>query len=161
MSIASNIVRMLSLILVVAGPVQAATDTESGEDEPGAGIQWNETMETLKSYTVEQRDKALKAGRRTLDAMDQRIEKMEAWTKENWSSLSEEAREKRTETLNAMRRQRNEAAEWYGAMKHGSSEGWDRVKQGFITSYDKLQKAYGDAVDWFQSGDEEQESSAQ
>lgn len=161
MNILKTTVALLSLVLLAAGPVQAATDAESEEKRSSMKNQWNETMETLGSYSAEQRDKALKAGRKTLDAMDERIEKMEAWTKENWSALSEETREKRSAALSAMRRQRNEVAEWYGAMKHGSAEAWDRVKQGFITSYDKLHNAYGDAVDSFQSGDDEQDAASQ
>lgn len=147
---------LLSVLFVAAGAVQAGSDSEAGQqDKSSMKKEWSQTMDKLGSYTAEQRDKALKAGRRTLDAMDRRLEKMEAWTKENWDSMSEEAREKRTAMLESMREQRNEVAEWYGGMKHSSSEAWDSAKQGFIDSYDDLQKAYGEAVDSFQSDDEE------
>jgi len=148
---------MLTILFVAAAPAQAGSGSESEQQRTSMEKQWNETMDSLSSYTAEQRDKALKAGRKTLDAMDERLEKMAAWTQENWDSMSEEARGKRTETLNAMREQRKEVAEWYGGMKHSSSEAWDSVKRGFIKSYDELQTAYGDAVDSFQSNDEESE----
>lgn len=142
---------LLSTLLVFAGSVQADTDAEPGQEKPALTEQWKETTEALGAYTAEQRDKAVKAGRKTLDAMDARLEKMETWTKENWHAMSEEARQKRTKTLKAMRRQRNEVAEWYGAMKHSSSDTWDGVKQGFIKSYEKLQEAYGKAAESFRS----------
>lgn len=155
MNFLKHIVFLFSTVCMAAGPVQAAGDSESEQPNRSMEKQWNETLETLKSSTAEQRDKALKAGRKTLDAMDERIEKMEAWTKKNWESLSEGAREKRSAMLSSMRKQRNEVAEWYGGMKHSSSEAWDNAKQGFIKSYDKLQKAYGSAVDSFQSDENE------
>jgi hypothetical protein len=149
---------LLCALLVAAAPVQAETSGESEQSQQSMEQRWNETMESLRSYSAEQRDKAVEAGRKTLDAMDERLESMESWTQKHWDSMSEEAREQRTRMLNAMRRQRNEAAEWYGGMKHSSAEAWGSVKQGFIKSYDKLQRAYGDAVESFQS--EEPEGSA-
>lgn len=146
---------LLSILLVAAGPGQADSDAGPGQEKPALTEQWKENMEALGSYTAEQRDKAVNTGRTTLEAMDEQLEKMEAWTKENWDSMSDEARQKRTETLKAMRKQRNKVAEWYGAMKHSSSDAWDAVKKGFINSYDKLQEAYGKAVESFQSEDQE------
>lgn len=145
---------LISACFIAAGPAQADTGSESEQPQKSMEKQWNKTMEELGSYTAEQRDKALKAGRKTLDAMDERIEKMEAWTQKHWDSMSAEAREQRTELLNNMREQRQEAAEWYGGMKHSSSEAWGSVKQGFIDSYSKLQDAYSNAAASFQSDDD-------
>lgn len=140
--------------LLAAAPVQADSDTESEQPNRSMEEQWNETMENLKSYSAEQRDQALKAGRKTLDAMDRRLDEMEAWTKEKWSSLSEDTREERTEMLRYMREQRSKVAEWYGGMKHSSSDAWESTKRGFIGAYEELQESYDDAVDSFRSGDE-------
>lgn len=150
---------LLAALLIVAVPAQSDNEEETMKPNPSMEKEWNETMESLGSYSAEQRDKAVEAGRKTLDAMDERLEKMQAWTQKHWNSLSEEAKEKRTEMLKSMREQRNEAAEWYGAMKHGSAEAWDSTKQGFITSYGKLQNAYRGAVDSFQSDDSDDEDS--
>lgn len=152
---------LFTVLLMVAVPAQSDSGEETTEPDPSMEKEWNETMEALGSYTAEQRDSAVEAGRKTLDAMDERLEKMQAWTQKHWNSLSEETREERTEMLKAMREQRNEAAEWYGAMKHGTAEAWDSTKQGFITSYDKLQNAYHSAVDSFESDDSEGDSAAE
>ncbi|MDZ7841547.1 MAG: hypothetical protein U5R46_12165 [Gammaproteobacteria bacterium] len=150
-----------AVLLIVAVPVQSDSGEEATKPNPATEREWNETMEALGSYSAEQRDKAVEAGRKTLDAMDERLEKMQAWTQEHWDSLSEEAREERTEMLKSMREQRNQVAEWYGAMKHGSAEAWDSTKQGFITAYDKLQSTYSSAVESFQSDDKDDETAAQ
>ncbi|HSH43233.1 MAG TPA: hypothetical protein VK973_14010 [Arenicellales bacterium] len=146
-----RIAALLCVLLVAAAPAQAGTDQEAGQPKPSKEQKWSQTMETLRSYSAEQRDEAVETGRKTLEAMDARLERMESWTQRHWDSMSDEAREQRTRMLNTMRRHRNEAAEWYGGMKHSSAEAWDRVKQGFIRSYDKLQQAYGDAVESFHS----------
>lgn len=151
-----KIVLVSVFMFMAAGPCLGA-GTETGTDThtsagTGAGKQeslekqWSRTVESLKSYSAKQRDKALEAGRKTLDAMDERIDKLEAWTSEHWSSMSTEARKKSMDTLDEMRRQRNKVAEWYGGMKHSSAEAWDGVKQGFIDSYDKLQSIYSKAT---------------
>lgn len=153
------------MALFMAAPMTAPASGETEEQveadapEPTTGERWSKTLESLKSYSAEQRDKALAAGKKTLDAMDERIDKLEAWTSRHWSSLSEESREKKTAMLNAMREQRRKVAEWYGGMKHSSSETWDSVKQGFISSYGKLQSAYDEAVASFK--EEEAEQSAE
>lgn len=149
---------LLSALMLAAGPAQSDTGGEDTKPNPSMEKEWQETMNALGSYTAEQRDKALKAGRNTLDAMDDRLEKMQAWTQEHWASMSEEAREQRSKTLEAMRRQRNEVAEWYGAMKHGSASAWDSTKQGFMKSYEKLQNTYRGAMDSFQSDEDESAS---
>lgn len=136
----------LCLFMLFAGAALAASDAGSDQSD-SSGKQWSETMDALGSYTADQKDKALAAGKKTLDAMDRRIDELEAWTSEHWDSLSEETRERKTEMLSDMRRQRNKVAEWYGGMKHSSADAWDGVKQGFIKSYDKLQ----DTVRSFQS----------
>lgn len=157
----------LTACLFAAGPLHADTgsgsDQENGQEqamEPEKSMekQWNETMDALGKFSAEQRDQALQSGRESLDVMDQRIERMQAWTSKHWESLSEEAREKKTQTLNAMREQRQNVAEWYGGMKHSSAETWDSVKEGFIQSYDKLQGYYRNAMESFGSDEEGSDS---
>lgn len=157
-----HVIAVGAMVIVMAAPGAALASDETSEQaesdvpEQATDEGWSETVESLKSYSAEQRDKAVAAGKKTLDAMDQRIDKLEAWTSRHWSSLSEESREKKTAMLNSMREQRRKVAEWYGGMKHSSSEAWDGVKQGFIRSYDKLQAAYEDAMASFNEEEKEQ-----
>lgn len=140
------------IIVLAAGPAFAGAGT--GTDRQGSlEKQWSETVTALKSYTAQQRDKALEAGKKTLDAMDQRMDELEAWTHEHWNSLSKESRKKNLELLAEMRRQRNKVAQWYGGMKHSSAGAWNGVKQGFIKSYNKLQTLYHRAARSSAAGD--------
>lgn len=147
-----TIISALTAFFIAAGGVHAEGDSDSAEaaamdSEESMAEKWNETMKKIGSYTADQRDQALETGRETLEVMDERIERMEAWTSEHWDSLSEEAREQKTRALKATREQRRKVAEWYGGMKHSSAEAWDGVKQGFISSYEKLQSVYNNAAD--------------
>ena len=53
--------------------------------------------------------------------MDRHIEQLESRTRQEWDSLNQEARETRETALRALRKQRNEVAEWYGSMKYSSA----------------------------------------
>ena len=68
---------------------------------------------------------------------------------EHWDELTAEAREDRREIISDLRRQRNDLAEWYGVMKHGTAESWDDAKQGFVSVYNKLGESYDAVVDQF------------
>src|SRR5260221_336005 len=41
--------------------------------------------------------------------------------------------------------QRDEAAEWYGGLKHSSAESWEQVKAGFVKSYEVLRQSFAKA----------------
>jgi hypothetical protein len=116
--------------------------------------EWADAMEALKSYSVAQRDVALANARETLDAMDRRIDKLEDRIQQQWDELSESTRAKREASLRALRRQRNEVAEWYGGMEHSSASAWDSVKQGFIESYGVLSKSFREAWNELDSDDQ-------
>ena len=83
--------------------------------------------------------------------MDRHIEQLETRTQQEWGSLNQEVRETRDATLRALRAQRNEAAEWYGGMKHSSTGAWESVKQGFIDSYGVLNDAFSKAWSEFET----------
>ncbi len=59
--------------------------------------------------------------------------------------MDQAARRKARATLNALRRERNEVAEWYGGLKHGSAESWEQVKAGFLKSYQALKESFAKA----------------
>jgi hypothetical protein len=45
----------------------------------------------------------------------------------------------------ALRKQRNEVAEWYGGLKHSASNAWEDVKKGFLKSYQALRDTFDKA----------------
>lgn len=112
-----------------------------------------ETVDALKQYSAAQRDVAVDKAEQTLEAMDRRIEQLEARTRQQWGKLTQSAREARETTLQRLRVQRNQAAEWYGGMKHSSAGAWESVKQGFIDSYAVLSDSFRKARDEFGDDD--------
>ncbi len=142
-------------LLLGAGAAPAASpgaeDASAGTDLSEVKREWAETVEALKSYSATQRDAAVSKAAQTLKAMDRRIEQLEVRTGQQWDKLSSSAREARQATLRSLRAQRNQVAEWYGAMQHSSASAWGSVKQGFIDSYAVLSDSFAKASDEFDS----------
>ena len=86
--------------------------------------------------------RAIGKAKAALDDLDVRIGRMERKLDNEWDRMDQAARKKTRATLNALRRQRNEAAEWYGGLKHSSAEAWEQVKAGFVQSYEVLKESF-------------------
>jgi len=146
---------LFSAVSVAAAlPAHAADAGAKSAPASAADIQdvkreWAQAAKALKSYSVAQREQALAKGAEVLEAMDARIETLEARTADEWAKLRKSARQKRKATLRALRKQRNDVAQWYGGMKHGSADAWDQVKQGFIDAYGVLDESFSDAARQF------------
>jgi TolA-binding protein len=110
-----------------------------------------ETYETMKDYTLEQRDEAMTAAEKKLKQLDVRIEEMQKSLDDRWQEMSDATREKTQETLNELRKERENVAEWYGGMRHSSAEAWEDVKKGFADSFDRLEKAFKKAKKNFEN----------
>ena len=87
----------------------------------------------------------MKQAKAALDDADARMRRLERKLDADWDKMDQAARERARVTRDAMRRERNELAEWYGGLKHGSSDAWDNVKSGFAKSYDALRKSLAKA----------------
>jgi len=105
----------------------------------------DETGKAIKDYTVAQRDEAIKNAKAALDDVDRRINRMERKLDSEWERMDQGARKRARATLGALRRERNDAAEWYGGLKHSSAESWEQVKAGFVKSYEVLKGSFAKA----------------
>lgn len=108
-------------------------------------------LETLKSYTAEQRDEAVEKTKKALNNLDKRIDALEARIDKNWNSMTKTAREQARANLKALRKQRTELAEWYGSMKSSSASAWEHIKKGFSDAYKRLEKAWEKSENEFES----------
>jgi hypothetical protein len=136
--------RALALGALLAGSflslaAEAPADKTTAKDVSNKA---KETGRAIKDYTVAQRDEAVKQAKAALDDADARIRRLERKLDSDWDRMDQAAREKARATLNRMRRERNDLAEWYGGLKHSSSEAWEEVKSGFAKSYDALKKSF-------------------
>jgi len=98
-------------------------------------------IQSLGAYTADQRDEAVEKAKMALNDMDKRIDALEKRIDDNWDQMNKAAREKARANLKALRKQRNEVAEWYGSLKNSSADAWEHMKKGFSSAY----KALGDA----------------
>jgi hypothetical protein len=130
--------------LLPASQQKEATATDVKEET-------SEAFETLKNYTVVQRDEAIAAAKNQLDRLDAKIEALQSDLNEDWQDMSKAAQQKKQATLKTLREKRNDVAEWFGGLQHSSAEAWEEVKTGFAKSYDQLQKTFSKASDEFKS----------
>lgn len=143
---------LLSAMIFVLATIDAVSDPNRNKqpvaddaDTKALKKEWSEAVETLKKYSVNQRDQALAQAEETLETMDKRIEKLQVRAESEWHTLSKSVRERRETALRNLSRERNQLAEWYGGMKYSSDKAWEDVKQGFINAYGALSTSFGNA----------------
>ena len=131
----------LALIVVATGvPAASSADDESGHRENAGSMrqQSREAAEAIRNYSVEQRDKAVSSAQRALQALDARMGRLAADIDRKWDQLDESARGHARDTMDRLRMERGEAAEWLGALKQSTREAWDDARDGFARSYQSL-----------------------
>jgi len=101
-----------------------------------------DTANAIKNYTADKRDEAARKAKAALDALDVRIHVLEARIDENWEKMDKAAREQARSTLDALHKQRVEAAEWYGGLKNSSTKAWGHMKSGFSDAYHALHSSW-------------------
>lgn len=119
---------------VAAAPVFAEEQSASTQLKKELG----EAGEAIKKFSADQRDEAVNNARQALDQLDARINRLAADIDGKWEQLDASARKKAYESMDRLRKERNDAAEWMGALRHGSKEAWGEVKNGFVRSYEAL-----------------------
>jgi len=133
-------------VLLVASPLSLAAEAAGGKTTAkDVSLRAGETGRAIKDYTLAQRDDALKEAKAALDDVDARIRRMERKLDKEWDKMDQATRKRSRATLNALRRERGELAEWYGGLKHSSAESWEQVKAGFVKSYEVLRESFAKA----------------
>ena len=108
-------------------------------------------IQAVKGYTADQRDEAIQKTKAALDNLDQRIDALETRIGTDWGKLDNAAREKARSSLRVLRKQRTQAAEWYGSLKNSSADAWGYIKKGFSDAYKALYDAWEKAEKEFGS----------
>ena len=149
MLINTALVLVLAFFFTIGGISFAEQTSDEKTTAQEVRQEVKEAVETIQSYSGDQRDEALKKVREALDDLDTRIENLETRMDNKWEQMDQAAREKAESTLKSLRKKRNELAEWYGGMQHSSAKAWEHVKKGFLKSYEALSNAYEKAVEEF------------
>ena len=108
-----------------------------------------EAASAIKNYSAGQRDEATKRIKASLNKLDAQIERLQERLDQKADHMDQAARQQARTTLKALRKQRNEVAEWVGGMQHSSNEAWKDIKAGFLKSYQSMQEAFNKAQDEF------------
>lgn len=102
----------------------------------------SDLIQTLKSYTANQRDEAIRKTKATLDDMDVRIKALQTRINEDWDKMDKATREKAQAGLKSLREQRARVEEWFGRLKSSSVGAWGHMKKGFSDAYGSLYDAW-------------------
>lgn len=149
------IVSILSAaVLIIGWAVPSASQQTADQNSATATDVKQETLEAveaLKKYSIEEKDNAVKEVKLILEDLDARIDRMQSRVEKKWDEMDQASRDKAKETLQALRKKRNELSEWYGGLKHSSADAWDQVKMGFAEGYEALASAFDKAENEFSS----------
>ena len=147
-TIAASII-LSTLLITVSSISFAAQSADDKTTSKEVKSETKEAIETIKNYSIEQKDEAVKAVGTALDDLDARIDRIQTRVEDKWDKMDQASREKYNETLKALRKKRNELSEWYGGMKQSSANAWDHVKDGFVNGYEAMAKAFDEAESEF------------
>ena len=141
----------LFLAVLLAGAPMSFGADNAGDKTTGkdVGKKIDETAQTIKNYSAEQRDEALKSAKSVLADADARIDLLESEMHRNWDKMDASARKHAQETMRTLRRQRQDLSQSYGELKRSSANAWDEVKGGFAKSYDALRDSFSKAAKEF------------
>jgi len=140
MSIRTHLVAACALAAqIVLSPLTFAAEPADGKaTAKDISKKAGDTASAIGKYTIQQRDEALKSAKAALDEADARMRSLERKLEREWDQMDQAARKKARAAMSELRKERDEAAEWYGGLKHSSAESWEDVKTGFVTSYERL-----------------------
>lgn len=107
----------------------------------------SEAFQAIGEYSIDQRDIAFSKIEQTMARIDDEIDALENRSRENWSEMTDEAKEQRATALRELRARRNELSERYGELKHGAETAWDELQEGFSDAWEALSDAWQSADD--------------
>jgi hypothetical protein len=139
--------RTFALVLALATAPQLSLADDAGKTTgKDVSKKVDDAGKAIGSYTIAQRNQAIKSAQTALADVDARMRRMERKIDAGWDKMDAAARKKARATLSALHKERDELAEWYGGLKHSSAEAWDEVKGGFAKSYEGLKQSFAKAA---------------
>jgi TolA-binding protein len=139
------------VILVSAVAYAGQTDRDDKTTSKDVKKETKEALQAIKTYSFEQRDKAVKDVKAVLNDLDGRIDRMQGRIEQKWDEMDQASRTQLRNTMTTLRAKRNQLSEWYGGLQHSSANAWDHVKAGFVEGYDSVARAFEKAENEFNS----------
>lgn len=123
---------LLMSVLVLSGGLAAAAAAESEES-------WlSETWNSVKEFTIEQKDRAVADSQDAMDKFDQQMEQLDAEASEDSAEMSEGWDDTKADLAEL----RANAQTKLDKLGDASAETWDDVKQEFGHAVQELEAAY-------------------
>jgi cytochrome c556 len=144
MTAAATVALATSAFVSLPAAAQQNGDTVKFED---VQKEISETFDVIGKYGEQQRQEAVDAFKASLERIDARIDQLEQRVRQNWSSMSEAARDRTAGALRELRVRRNRLSEAYGALQQGAGDAWSELQQGASRSWSELEKAWDEAED--------------
>ena len=103
---------------------------------------FNETMDTIKAYSVEKKNEAVAHSKKLMSDADGKIKELETGTAQS-NAETKAAMQQQLKDIKALRAKAGKQADELGK---ASAQTWDSTKKGFSDTYAELQKAYAKAA---------------
>lgn len=140
---------MIAVSIAATGLLAAPVKAEQNSPAETAGSEvrqeFAEAFATLEAYSYHQRDRALERAEQMLLRLDREIEALENKLNDSWRVMSESARERASQSSQALRRSRDRLEAQYQALKQSSETAWDQLKDRFADAYRDLDDAWVNA----------------
>jgi hypothetical protein len=140
---------ILSVLVAAAGPVHAALSPDDKATIEDVKKETRDLIDSVKSYSAEQRDEAIQKIELAILRLDNRIEGLQARIDDEWDDMTVQTRQQTRASLRALQKERVKLAEWYGNLKGSSADAWDEIKRGFSQAYSSINKAWAKALNEF------------
>lgn len=155
--------RTAGLTLLAAFATWSCTDNSDDDDAAAARApdrasledvqrDTRELAETVAEYGEDQRDEVAREFESAMSDVDRRLQEFESEVRENWDTLSEQARREAQQDLAMLQTSRAELAEAYGELKSESEAAWEEIKNGFTEAYADISSAIDKAEEEFDKG---------
>lgn len=123
---------LMSVLILSGSSLMAAAGAASEES-------WlSETWNSVKEFTIEQKDQAVADSRRAMDEFDAQMEQLDAEASKDAAEMSEGWDETKAELAEL----RAKAEVKLDQLGQASAESWDNVKQEFGQAVQELEDAY-------------------
>ena len=144
---------LIAALIVLISAVTYAGQAEQDKKTTSKDLkrETKEAIQAIKSYSYEQRDKAVKEVKSVLNDLDGRIDRMQGQIEQKWNEMDQSSRKQLSNTMKTLREKRNRLSEWYGGLQQSSAGAWNHVKEGFVEGYDSVASAFDKAQKEFDS----------
>ena len=134
-----------TLMLVTTATAWAETEGVPNVKTPEpekVETQMEETLDDIQSYSVEQKNQAMRVARHAIDDLNQQITLLQGDINSQWRDLSQDARLQKQEALPALKEQQAQLEARYQALQNASEDNWDAAKVKFQQSWEAAKQGW-------------------